>query len=244
MSYARGFGLNGKSIYMNIAQPKEVELNFTVDVSNGNGLGVRSIKSNGYVDNVFMHTTATPGTGLSGKVNPNPLAGYALIIFKNNFNYALSGSSSFVSPPSGSGLTSVTAGHVYQIATLGTTTAAQWLAAGVPAGFTPSLNQSFVATSTGSIGGSGTVFVPGTSGISLIETVGDPNQSISNSSIASNSGAQVIIQFLAPTSSSTTTLIPTQPAQNTVVALRFRFDGSSVSIPDGGPSNSAGAGGL
>ena len=90
MSYARGFGLNGKSLYTNVAMPKEVWLNFIVDAANGNGLGVRSLKSNGYVEYVFMHTSATPGSQ-KGHLNPNPPAGYALVCFKNNFNKYLGG---------------------------------------------------------------------------------------------------------------------------------------------------------
>ena len=79
----------------------------TLRSANGNGLGVRSIKSNGFVRNVFMHTTATPGVG-DGLTNPNPLAGYALIQLKQNFNVYLGGFSGFVSPTTGSALTSVT----------------------------------------------------------------------------------------------------------------------------------------
>jgi hypothetical protein len=240
MSYARGFSQNGKSIYMNITKPQEVELSFTVDAANGNGLGVRTIKSNGYVRNVFMHTSATPGVGLDGYVNPNPIAGYILIQFKNNFNYALSGSNSIVSPLSGSSVTSTTTGHAYVIVSLGTTTLAQWNAAGVPLGLTPSVGMSFIATATGSIGGTGAVQVPSFSTIDSIETVGDPNQSISNSNIAANGGAWLLLQ--CQTSSSGSPALAT-PAAGTVIALRCRFDGSIVSIPDGGPSNT-GTGGL
>lgn len=240
MSVARGFGLNGKSIYMNIASPKEVELNFTVDSANGNGLGVRSIKSNGYVENVFMHTSATPGVGIGGHLNPNPIAGYCMVQFKNNFNFALSGSFSIVPPVTGSALTSVVAGHIYTIVSLGTTTLAQWQAAGLLPGFVPAIGSSFVAIVTAAIGGTGAVQVPGFSSVDSIETIGDPNQTISNSSIAANSGAIVLLQFVTSASGSPALVAP---ANNSVIALRFRFDGSTVSIPDGGPSNS-GRGGL
>lgn len=240
MSYARGFGQNGKSIYMNITKPEEVELNFVVDSTNGNGLGVRSIKSNGYVQNVFMHTSATPGVGLGGLTNPNPIVGYLFVQFKNNFNYSLSGSFSIVSPVTGGALTSTTAGHAYIIVSLGTTTLAQWQAAGLPVGFVPAVGSSFIAKATGAIGGTGAVQVPGFSTVDSIEVVGDPNQTINNSSIAANAGAIVLLQFA--TSASGSPALAT-PANGSVIALRFRFDGSSVSIPDGGPSNT-GTGGL
>ncbi len=246
MSYARGFSQNGSKLFCNITSVKEIELNFTVDSTNGNGLGVRSIKSNGYVQQVFMHTSATPGPGLAGLVNPNPAVGYAWIQFKNNFNYALSGSNSIVSPVSGTPLTAVVAGSPYIIVSLGTATLAQWQAVGYPAGFVPSVGGSFVATASATIGGSAAVEAPAASGsgIVAIDVIGDPNQMINNSSIAANGGAWTMIRFLAPTSSSVTTLVATAPANGSVIALRFRFDGSSVSIPDGGPSNSVGSGGL
>src|ERR1700722_13005671 len=97
MSVVRGFGLNGKSIYWNVAKPMVVECNFIVDAANGNGLGIRSLKSNGYIQNVFMHTSSTPGTN-NGYTNPNPAVGLILVQFKNNFNYYLGGFSGFVSP--------------------------------------------------------------------------------------------------------------------------------------------------
>ena len=78
MSVVRGFGLNGKSIYENVAKPMVVNCNFIVDSTNGNGLGIRSLKSNGYVRNVFMHTSATPGSN-DGYLNPNPASGYILV---------------------------------------------------------------------------------------------------------------------------------------------------------------------
>jgi hypothetical protein len=241
MSYARGFSQNGTKLKANITEVKEIEMNFTVDSTNGNGLGVRSIKSNGYVRQVFMHTSATPGAGMDGLVNPNPPVGFAWIQFKNNFNYALSGSNSIVSPVSGTPLTSVTANGVYTIVSLGTATLAQWQAVGYPQGFTPVVGGTFVATSSGAIGGSAAVEVPLAtgSGISTIDIIGDPNAMINNSNIFTNGGAWVMIRFL-----SGSTLAATAPANGSVIALRFRFDGSSVSIPDGGPSNSPGSGGL
>ena len=241
MSQPRGFGLNGKSLYMNIAKPEEIELNFIVDHSNGNGLGIRSLKSNGYVQNVFMNTSATPGRGLGNQLNPNPIAGYILIQFKNNFNYVLSGSNSIVSPVSGSPVTSTTSGHAYVIVSLGTTSLAQWQAAGVPLGLVPSVGLSFIAIATGAIGGTGAVEVPSFSNVGSIETVGDPNQSSNNSNISQNGGAYLLLQCVTSSSGSSALVAP---ADGSVIALRCRFDGSTVSIADGGPSNSGSSGGL
>ena len=233
MSVSRGFGINGKSFYTNIAKPMDVSINFKVDAANANGLGVSSVKSNGYVNNVFMHTSATPGSN-NGTLNPNPAVGFALVQFKNNFNSfigevdcsieSLSGSDL---PVSGSGLS---ANGVYVITKVGTTSQSQWASLGLPVGFTAALGQPFVSTATGGKTGTGQVQLPAASGIQRVEIVGDPNSLIANATIASNAGAMVMVSFLAATNSSTTTLIPAAPKDLSYVSLTFRFDGSSVTV--------------
>lgn len=234
MSVARGFGMNGKSYYTNVTGPRVVHCNFVVDATNGNGLGLRSIKSNGFIRNIFMHTSATPGVGNDGVTNPNPESGVAVIQFKQNFNYYLGGFSGFVSPitsPTTSTNSGLTVGAPYVITVLGTTTLAEWQGIGLYPGLTPTVGQAFTALTTGT-GGShtGKVGIPGVSGITSLEVIGDPNQSINNASIAVNGGAYVLVQFLGATNSSTTTLIPTAPANGSVVGMTFYFDGSSVTI--------------
>jgi hypothetical protein len=231
MSYSRGNGQNGGHFYSNITQPVKIDCNFVVDPANGNGLGVRSIKSNGYVQNVFMHTSSTPGVGNGGLVNPNPQPGTIMVQFKNNYNYYLGGFSGAVSPLSGTPVTSTTTGLVYVIVSLGTTTIAQWQAAGVIVGQTPAVGLAFVAKATGAIGGTGAVEVPATagSGITNFEVEGDAHLSI-NSSIAANAGLVVIVNAYASG-------VLTAPAIGTTLGMSFFFDASSVGIPDGGPSN-------
>ena len=218
MSIARGFGLNGKALYTNVCKPCEVNLNFIVDSANGNGLGIRSLKSNGYVDNVFMHTSSTPGTN-NGQTNPNPATGLAVVRLKNNFNYYLGGFSGTIAPPASTSATSTTAGNAYFITS-----------AGLPQGLTPTVGQAFIAIATGSLGGTGTLGTPGASPITNLSVVGDPNQTLNNSSIATNGGAILVVQFLAPTSSSVTTPVATAPANGSVVGMLFSFDASSVTI--------------
>lgn len=229
MSVARGFGLNGKSYYKNVCKPMDVVLNFIVDSTNGNGLGIRSLKSNGYVESVFMHTSSTPGV-VGGITNPNPDVGYALITFKNNFNYYLGGYSGQVAPVAGSNLTATVNHSPFVITGLGTATAAQWLAAGVPAGITPAVGVAFIAKATATIGGSATVKVPGVLLATTVSVVGNPNLSISNSNISKNAGAQILVQFSKPTDASTTTLVAASPADGSTVGMTFCFDGSSVTI--------------
>ncbi len=192
MSAVRGFGLNGKSYYTNVAKPQSVFLSYAVLATNG--LGVTSVKSNGYVNYVFMHTSTTP-TATNGITNPNPAAGYALIGLTNNFNAFLGLRAQVSQPPTNTTQTSVTAGSVYIITALGTATLAEWLAKGYPYGFTPAVGQSFVATDTGTIGGSANVGSPGSSYVTDMSVVGDPALLISNSSVSKYGGAQVMVQF-------------------------------------------------
>ena len=187
-----------------------VHCNFIVDSANGNGLGIRSLKGSG-VAAVYMHTSATPAVG-----NPNPIAGLIVAELALPYSGYVSGSYGFVSPLSGSPVTSTTAGHAYVIVSLGTTTAAQWLAAGLPAGVVPAVGASFIAIATGAIGGTGAVEVPSSSGIMSIELVGDPNQS----SAPSSGGAIVISQCLNASSALTA------PADGTVIGLNFNMAGT------------------
>ncbi len=360
MSVVRGYP-NAGHYYSNIVKPIDIFCNFVVDSTNGNGLGQRSLKSNGYVRNVFLHTSATPGSN-DGYLNPNPLAGYAWIQLKSPFNYYLGGNDGFVSPPTGSPIaisgSGLTVGHPYFIATVGavpdpsftvttvadvsgslagkyfqasdvfsnnyvfynvvsgvglppsltgalanyvaipvsfatgssaatvasavatamgavnnsnswtavaasnvvtvtsianpnlqfspgptpatsgfaisavtyTSLAKDWQHVGVPVGVTPNVGVSFVALTTGGSLGSGTVIAAGVSGITKVEVIGDPNQSIAPYPVDPDGGAWILVQFLAPTSSSVTTLVPTAPVNGSVCGLRFSFDGSSVTV--------------
>lgn len=202
MSQPRGFGLNGKSFYTNVSKPMDVNVQFTVTPTNG--LGVTSVKSNGYVRNVFMHTSTTP-TANNGYTNPNPANGYFAVQFNNNFNYYLSNMWSVQCPGSGNDVkidnSAMTAGIVYIITTLGDATLAKWQAIGLPAGVTPAVGVSFVATAVGA--GSNVltsrVQVAASPNIYGVELVGNPGVMLSSSNIATNGGAWVYGRFVAPT---------------------------------------------
>lgn len=115
-------GNNGGRFYSFLNRPVHIDCNFVVDATNGNGLGIRSLKGSG-VRNVFMHTSATPGTGTGGYLNPNPASGYALIQLHKNYNRYCGGFSGFVSPVSGSNIaingSALTAGVPYTIVSVG-----------------------------------------------------------------------------------------------------------------------------
>jgi hypothetical protein len=119
---SNALGNNAGRLYSFGAQPVLIDCNFVVDPANGNGLGVRNLKGQG-VENVFMHTTATPGKGANGYLNPNPASGYALVQLSSNYNRYLGGFSGFVSPLTGSAIdinaTALTIGDPYVITSVG-----------------------------------------------------------------------------------------------------------------------------
>ncbi len=220
MSVARG-GQNAGHYYSNIVMPQEVDLSFTVTATNG--LGITSLKSNGWVRNVFMHTSTTP-TSNDGVLNPNPAAGVCIIQLKQNFNVFLGMNYSFQAPVTGGAVTTTVANTTYQITTLGTTTAAQWSAVGLQPGFTATVGQVFTAIASQAIGGSGDVHAIGTSGILSAEVCGLPSQQIANSNIASNGGAYVFVNFLDAAGALAA------PTAASICNMRLLFDRSSVSV--------------
>jgi hypothetical protein len=167
-------------------------------------------------------------------LNRNPASGLALFQCTNNLNKYSGGVDGFVSPLAGANIvitaSNLTVGQAYVITSVGTSTLADWQAVGLPMGLTPTPGQSFIAISTGAGAGTGTVKVPGVSGITSVEVVGDPNTEIANASIAQNGGAWLLVQFLAATAAGNTALIPTAPAAGSVCGFSAFFDNSSVTV--------------
>jgi hypothetical protein len=216
--------MNGGKVWAMEAAPVLLTCNFIVDSTNGNGLGIRSLKG-AAIDEVYMHTSATPAVG-----NPNPEAGIIIIQLADNYNKYLAGFSGQVSPL-GSSVTSTTATDPAVVTSLGTSTTANWLAVGFPRQYLqgtlqlPTVGATFIPTSSATIGGGATVAPPTASGIDHIEIIGDPNQTIASSQ-PQTVGAQLIMQCLL-----NTTL--TAPANGTVIGLSFLMSNSSVTSGQG-----------
>lgn len=196
-----------------------LDLSFAVDSTNVNGLGISGLVGAG-VKNVFMHTSATPLGG-----NPNPAAGYILIQLKAAYSGFLNAFANLQSPNSGANIavtTGVAAGLTYVITVLGTTPVAGWHTLGVPAGVTPAVGVSFVGAATTTTTGTGQIQIPKAigSGISQIEMIGD-----ASTSAADATGAWLLFQVLAPTSSSVTTLVKANPGDGTVVKMQIKMAG-------------------
>lgn len=212
---------SGGKIYSMHVSPVLLDCNFVVDSTNGNGLGIRSLKGPA-VQAVYMNTSATPAAG-----NPNPAAGTILVQLQDNYNRSLSGAHAIVSPVSGTPLTATTASTAYIIVSLGTATAAQWQAKGLPRGVTPAVGVAFVATATGTIGGSAAVEIAAAagSGIASIETLGDPNLSIAPNPTANQGyGAYVILQCRDYAGAIAA------PANGSVISLQLYLSNSSVLV--------------
>lgn len=165
-----------------------------------------------------VSTTLSSGTTLktSGYQAPSPAAGTLTFVSGTGASTALTYSAAV------SGLAT---GFTFA-QTVSDTNLQDWQGVGLPSGMIPTVGQAFVAKATGSGGSTGTVIAPGVSGIESIEVIGDPNQTFSPSPQGGSAhpGAWILVQFLSATNSSTTTMIPTAPANNTVVGMSFYVD--------------------
>ena len=197
-----------------IGGSSEIWCNFIVDSTNGNGLGIRSLKGSG-VANVFMHTSATPLGG-----NPNPASGYVLIQLSQPYAGYMGGTFGAVSPVSGTPIAvtvGTNVGWAYVITAVGTTSLSGWQSLGLPVGVVPAVGVSFVATSTTTTTGTGYIEVPTASGVDHVEVIGNPNLTSNVST-----GALLLCQYLFEGSA-------TAPADGSVIGLTFEM------IPVPGP---------
>lgn len=215
---------SGGKLYSMHVKPVFLDCNFIVDSTNGNGLGIRSLKGP-CVTAVYMHTSATPTT-----TNPNPASGTILIQLQDNYNRIFTGGNSIVSPvgtPIKIDNAAMTPGVAYIITTLGDATLATWHAIGVPPGVTPAVGVSFIALSAGGSGNTLLSRVAPTaasgSGVCTIETVGDTNGSLApNPTVNQGYGGQIIVQCRDYAGA----LVA--PADGSVISLSFILSDSSV----------------
>jgi len=220
MSQARG-GQNAGHYYSNITMPQEVDVTFTVAATNG--LGVTSVKSNGWVNNVFMHTSTTPSAN-NGVTNPNPADGIIIVQLKQNYNVFLGARWNIQVPNTGSELDTSVANTAYVITTVGNTTTAQWVTMGLPVGFTPAVGQTFIAAASATITGTGRFKAVANSSVASIEVFGDPNAMLNNVNVGANSGAYIYLRALDYAAA----LVP--PTAGSIINLSLLFDRSSVTI--------------
>ncbi len=152
----------------------------------------------------------------SGYQAPSPAAGTLTFVSGTGSTTALSYSSA---------VAGLATGFTFALTT-SDTNLQDWQAVGLPAGLTPSVGQSFIATATGAGGSTGTAIAVGVSGITSLEVIGDPNQSIAPQAQGGTAhpGGWILVQLLAPTSSSVTTPVPTAPAAQSTLGMSFYVD--------------------
>jgi hypothetical protein len=225
---ANRFFPNVGKLYATKVMPVILDVNMTVSSTDTAGFGVTNVTGPG-IAAVYMHTTATPATG-----SPNPAAGYIMIKLADNYN-GLAGIDHMISSPnSGTGInisSGLTIGQAYVITSVGTSTAANFQAVGLPVGLTPTVGQAFIATSSSAGTGTGVVQVPKAtgSGTNHIEVVGLPNTELAPIGLAQGvNGGFIILQCLAATNSSTTTLVATAPADGSAISIKLYLSNSSV----------------
>lgn len=194
---------------------------------------------------VNLATTASATVTISyfAAGSPRPASGLIYVTFEDNWNYYYGGFSGFVSPLTGTPISistasSLTIGNAYTIFSLGTTTAVQWQAIGVPVGILqgnlvagvntllPTVGTTFIATATSGTG-TGVVEASTVSGIDHIEVIGDANQTITSKGPVNyrggSSGAYVVMQAISAGAL-------TAPANGTVVGLTFYFSNSVITV--------------
>lgn len=208
---------SGGKIYSMHSSPVLIDCNFIVD--NSVATGISDLKGP-TVSAVYMNQASASVSSI------NPVAGTILVRLQDNYNRSfVSGVHSIQGPASGSGSTSTTIGVASIISVLGSATAAQWQARGLPLGVTPAVGVSFIASSSGVIGGSAQVqpSAAAGSGIASIEVVGNPDLSISpNPSVGQSYGAYFILQCRDYAGAIAA------PAAGSRISLQFYLSNSSI----------------
>lgn len=149
-------------------------------------------------------------------------AGVYRLKFVDNYAGLLAFDWSLVGASAGSGSSvpdgSFSVGTTYVITAVGTTV---W--SDLPAGITAAVGMVFTATAVGGAG-TGTAKAVAIPGITQIQLLGAGNMLA-----PSTPGGTQYIRCLAPTNSSTTTLVAADPTNTEVLYLKFLFTNSSLS---------------
>lgn len=172
--------------------------------------------------------TIISGSGLGIASITRLTAGTYRIQLQDNYASLLSMSGNVSASVSGSNVavTAITPGVVYQITVVGTTTQALWTAAGLPAGITAAVGATFKAAATTT--GTGMVKVISASQVTSIQLMSAPQTMLSNQPNVPLLGGFVDIVCAAPTSSSVTTMIPTDPESGSTLSVRLIMNNSAV----------------
>lgn len=152
----------------------------------------------------------------TGVQSPTPAAGVLTYV---------SGSGSTTALTYSSAVAGLATGFTFAL-TVSDTNNQDWHSVGLPYGVSPAVGASFVAVATGAGGSTGEVIAAGISGITSMEVIGDPNLSLAPHPAGPSAevGGWILVQMLAPTSSSVTTLVPTAPTDGSTCGMCFYVD--------------------
>lgn len=210
------------------SKPVLLDCAFTVNSADSAGKGITGLVGPG-IQNVFMKTSATKASGSPGG-STGPAAGLIYVQLQDNYNFHYGSEVSFRSPNSGSDIAVtaagalLTAGQVYSISVLGTTTAANWVTLGLPIGTAAAVGVSFIASATGAGTGTGKVQRASASAIDNVERVGSANLSIKSTSATiagQTNGSYLIFQCLAGG-------VVTAPTNGSVAHIWMYFNNGST----------------
>jgi Ice-binding-like len=230
-------GASASNVYFVVGSSATINSG-TAGVFNGNIIAEASITDSlgGTVNGSLIALTGAvtlSAATLSNAQSGGSTMGSGLIVvtLNDNYNRYFSEVDCDVRSPLNTPSASITAGQAYSVQSLGTTTPAQWQAAGFllnqmtnvinGVGY-PQINAAFIAASTQTIPGAPTVASTLWSGIDHIEVVGDPNKTIAPN-FQQGIGAQIIMQCYAAGA-------PAAPVDGSVVSLMFYLSDSSILI--------------
>jgi hypothetical protein len=151
------------------------------------------------------------------------------VFLDGSFYKYYGGFSGFVTQTSGTPIlvtAGLTAGTVYIITVVGTTTQANWQLLGVPAGTVAQVGVSFIGnTFTGT--GTGQVQIPAVNGagIQYLEVVGDPNTTIQLNPPGGGQHPYILVRTMEGSPG-----VATAPANNSVLGMSFYLSNSSVLV--------------
>lgn len=168
-------------------------------------------------------TRSLKGSGIKSIKNVG--TGTYQIVFQDAYKRYLGGHAGIIGAPGTPvAIASLSSGVSYFITTVGTSAAADWVAAGLDSSKTPAVGMAFVAGS-GASGATGTGYAAPASVVipSVISVLGDPNLTITDSV-----DPYIIVQVYQPTNSSTTTLVLADPPNNAVLGFTFWLRNSSI----------------
>ena len=177
-------------------QVKPVLLNCSFTVDNTADAGVTGLKGPG-ISSVLMNKAAAASS---------PAAGYIVVKLAQNFNRLLGVYSTISAPVVGGGGTALDSGalvqgRAYVIRSLGTSTAANWVTAGLPVGYVPAVGMTFICTAAGAAGvglGNGTVKLADVSNVLGLELIGNPQAMLAGQAVSGPVGGQLMFQCVKP----------------------------------------------